>query len=439
MFRDKEQKTHAIQLVLFVVTLITTTIAGAEWMTGKSLFYSEIKINIADFFNGLQFSLPFLGILTVHEFGHYFTAQYHKVKVTLPYYIPLWLGFIAAPSIGTMGAVIRIKEHIDSRKKYFDIGVAGPLAGFVVAFFVLFYGFTHLPSIEYIFNIHPEYRQWGHDYPLYAYNNPNMLGITLGPNLLFWFFENVVVSDPSLIPHPNEMLHYPYLLAGYLALFFTAFNLLPIGQLDGGHILFALIGEKNHAKVSATLFLIFLYYTGLGVVNPFHLSEYLHVELLYFGFLYLCFRKFTPDKKNQLMYAAIIFTAQFVTVFVFPHTEGNAGWLLIALLLGRFMGIYHPPVLHDQPLDLKRKILGWISLAVFVLCFSPQPFIINDGYSNDEMSDTPMLRSEVKPSANSTPIDMPNSLARASSSFINSGVEIKVLDSSPVGSKNCDR
>ncbi len=438
MFESREKKRKVIQLSLFVITVLTTTIAGAEWMTGKSILYGEATINITELLNGLQFSIPFLGILTVHEFGHYFVAQYHRVKVTLPYYIPLWLGFIGGPSIGTMGAVIRIQEHINSRVKYFDIGVAGPLAGFVVALVVLTYGFTNLPTLEYIFNIHPEYRQWGADYHLYAYQDKDMIGITLGPNLLFWFFENFVVSDGSLMPHPNEIIHYPYLLAGYLALFFTALNLLPIGQLDGGHILYGLVGGEKHKKISGALFFAFVFYAGLGVVKPFMLSEFLITEVCYFIFLYYCFYKFTPHKQNRLLYATVIFAGQMATSFIFPQAEGYSGWLLFAFVLGRFLGVYHPPVLYDQPLDIKRKVLGWVSLIVFVLCFSPQPFIIEDSYTNENKSETPTFLSTVNPSPYCTRIDIPSSMARASSSFINSGEEISVLEASPAGSKNWD-
>ncbi|MEP4874375.1 MAG: site-2 protease family protein, partial [Nonlabens ulvanivorans] len=162
MFKDKEEKTKVIQIGLFIVTLIVTTFAGAEWMTGKSLFYGEVTITQTELFNGLKFSIPFLFILTVHEFGHYFMAQYHKVKVTLPFYIPLWLGFLPGfPSLGSMGAFIKIQDIIDSRKKYFDIGIAGPLAGFVVALLVLVYAFTNLPERESIYKIHPGYEAYG--------------------------------------------------------------------------------------------------------------------------------------------------------------------------------------------------------------------------------------------------------------------------------------
>src|SRR5688572_26388212 len=161
----KENRLVVIQIVLFITTFITTTLAGAEWTFGKSIIlYAEdgIFLNTAfswsDFASGLHFSIPFLLILTVHEFGHYFTAMHHKVKSSLPYYIPL----PPLPlSIGTMGAVIRLRSRIYSKMQNFDIGIAGPLAGFIMALIFLIYGFATLPPAEYIFQIHPEYEQYG--------------------------------------------------------------------------------------------------------------------------------------------------------------------------------------------------------------------------------------------------------------------------------------
>ena len=92
---DTEKRTQLIQLLLFVVTLISTTLAGAEWMYGGSFIYGPNTMGWDEFFGGLNFSIPFLLILTTHEFGHYFTARHHKVKVSLPFYLPFWLGFIA--------------------------------------------------------------------------------------------------------------------------------------------------------------------------------------------------------------------------------------------------------------------------------------------------------------------------------------------------------
>jgi len=144
-------KTVLIHSSLFIVTFITTTLAGAEWTHGKSVLFGEFTWQ--DFASGLPYSISFLAVLTVHEFGHYFTAMYHRVRASLPYFIPL-------PPIpmmfGTLGALIRLRERVTTTTKNFDIGIAGPLAGFVTAVILLWYGFTHLPPPEYIFTIHPE-------------------------------------------------------------------------------------------------------------------------------------------------------------------------------------------------------------------------------------------------------------------------------------------
>jgi membrane-associated protease RseP (regulator of RpoE activity) len=122
---NSDQKRVLLQLVLFIITFITTTLAGAEWTYGRSIFAPNYSWS--DFFSGLEYSVPFLLILTVHEFGHYFAARYHKIKVSLPYYLPMPpMQF----SIGTMGALIRLREKVYSKKQNFDIGLAGPLAGF---------------------------------------------------------------------------------------------------------------------------------------------------------------------------------------------------------------------------------------------------------------------------------------------------------------------
>lgn len=371
--KSKERKRLLIHLGLFVITFVGTTLAGAEWSRNKFILFSE-GYSWADFVAGMEFSIPFLVILTFHEFGHYFTAQYYKVKVTLPYYLPLWLGFLGAPSIGTMGAFINIKGKIKTRQQYFDIGIAGPLAGFVVALLVLWYGFTHLPPQEHIFTIHPEYQEYGLDYPKHAYNDSTM-AIGLGSTILFDYFKENVASDPALVPHPNEIIHYPWLLAGYLALFFTALNLLPIGQLDGGHILYGLLGYENSRRVSAVLFIAFVSYAGLGIITPhMPLQDVLIYVPLYAFFLYSCMYSLSPKAIDRWTVAVAILAAQFIASFFFPTLEGYSGWLVYGLLLGRFIGIYHPPVPYDQPLDWKRKVLGWLALIIFVISWSPDPF-----------------------------------------------------------------
>ena len=387
-YMNQQSKTYLLHGGLFLITLITTTMAGAEWMYGGLFIpFEGMKIlGWTEFVAGFQFSLPFLAILTVHEFGHYFTAKANHVRVTLPYYIPLWLGI--GQSIGTLGAFIRIQDFINSRRKYFDIGIAGPLAGFVLALVVLWYGFTHLPPPEFIFTIHPEYKKWGVDYGLYAYKNLPEAAVGLGDNLLFNFFKTYI-ADPARLPHPYEMVHYPYLLAGYLALFFTSLNLIPIGQLDGGHILYGLIGRTWSQRVSPVLFVGFVFYAGLGLHKPTDFAvptdEAFFAELGYFAlyivFVYLAFSRIAEHSEGNPRMTALIITlsvvaAQFVVSWVHPDIEGYSGFLAFAFVLGRLLGIYHPETELDEPLDAKRQVLGWIALIVFVLCFSPRPFLI---------------------------------------------------------------
>jgi membrane-associated protease RseP (regulator of RpoE activity) len=366
------KKTLRLQIFLFLLTIITTTMAGAEWL-GNSIWSGEFTFG--DFLSGLTFSIPFLLILTIHEFGHYFTAQYHKVKVTLPYYIPMWFFGVGA-SIGTMGAFIKIQGYIESRKKYFDIGIAGPLAGFAVALLVLWVGFTNIPPLEHLFAIHPEYEQWGANYTQYAYTEAAGIQFQIGPNLLFWFFETYV-ADPGSMPHPNEVIHYPLLFAGYLALFFTALNLLPIGQLDGGHILYGLVGAKWHSRIASVLFVAFISYAGIGVLNPYDLGEWFAFYIMgYLAFLYFCCYTLTPKPLDRLMVASAILTFQFAISYWIPGYVGYSGWLVFGFLIGRFLGVHHPPVHDDRPLSTGRIALGLLSLVVFILCFSPEPFVV---------------------------------------------------------------
>jgi len=381
----KKHKQLLIHIGLFLLTIITTTLAGAEWMYSKYVLWvdEDLLMTWDEFMGGFQFSIPFLLILTFHEFGHYFTARHHNIRVTLPYYIPMWLGFILSPSFGTMGAFIRIKDHIYSLKHYFDVGISGPLAGFVIAIGVIWYGFANLPEPEYIYQVHPEYEQYGLDYADHVYDNDSTASFRFGSNAIFWFFEEYV-ADPARMPHDNEIIHYPLLLAGYLALFFTALNLLPIGQLDGGHILFGLIGARRHEKVSKVLFSIFLFYAGLGLISiqdmaDVGLESSLHFLILigaYLYFLFICSASMFKSRQDRWMFAAIMFSAQFIVHYLFQW-EGYSGWLLFGLLLGRFMGVVHPPVLDNTPLSIERKLLGWVALIIFILCFSPQPFILD--------------------------------------------------------------
>lgn len=365
-----------IHLSLFVVTFITTTLAGAEWTYGRSVLMPDYSW--ADFVSGMSYSIPFLLILTVHEFGHYFTAIHNKVSTTLPYYIPL-------PPItfmfGTMGALIRLRGKVLSKQLHFDIGIAGPLAGFVVALGVLWYGFTHLPPPEQIFQFHPEYKEFGLNYANFVYNQDYLnqhpgFDVHVGKNLLFLFFEKFV-ANPERIPNPHEIIHYPFLFAGFLSLIFTSINLLPIGQLDGGHVLYGLLGFKGHRQVASVVFVAFLFYAGLGYITPAEPTDVLVWEIpLFIGFLFLCLKGLMLPWKDTLMYALVIFAVQYLLVTFIPGIEGYPGWLLFVFIIGRFIGVPHPPAEIEEPLNTNRKILGWIAVLVFIICFSPAPLDI---------------------------------------------------------------
>jgi membrane-associated protease RseP (regulator of RpoE activity) len=371
---------YFIHSFLFILTCITTTLAGAEWMHGKSFIWTSEPLGWQEFWQGLYFSIPFLGVLTVHEFGHYITARLYNIRLTLPYYIPFYLGI---GSIGTMGAFIRIKSALKTKEEYFDVGIAGPLAGFILALGVIWYGFTHLPPPEHIFTIHPDYKQYGLNYAAHVYKD-TVGSFALGTNLIFLFFEHFVVEDPNRIPNMYEMAHYPFLFAGYLSLFFTSLNLLPIGQLDGGHILFSLIGHKKHTLIAPVLFVLFVFYSGIGIISygkqevtlvfsyPFEVGL-----VVYLGLLMAIFSRIAPSLKNNLTLSLSVLAAQYLLTFVFYGVNGYHGWLLFSLILGRFLGVYHPPVLYERPLSLGRKILGWIALLIFILSFSPKPFIFS--------------------------------------------------------------
>lgn len=361
-----------------------------------------------DFVWGFQFSIPFLLILSFHEFGHYFTARYHKIKVSLPYYIPFWLGwFLPTPSFGTMGAFIRIRQHILSRTHYFDVGISGPLAGFVIALGVLYYGYSNLPETEFIYEVHPEYELFGENFEeqmagldtvIYKtslnserYNfeaSPDSIrvsdaGLYFGDNLLMVAFREYVAPDDRYVPGPHEIMHYPWILAGYLALFFTALNLLPIGQLDGGHVVFGLLGPVWHQRISSVLFTGLILYSGMGWVKMQHLQSdsmegvlgFLFQVIVYLYVVYISSFSMIKSRRDRWMFAAVMLAVQF-TLSSFFGLEGYQGWLLFMIFLGRFVGIQHPPVTDNAQISPERKVLGWLALVIFILCFSPEPMVI---------------------------------------------------------------
>lgn len=318
-YQPAEKKdSYLIHLILLIITFLTTIVAGLEWTTGRVGPY-EAK----DLSRGLPYAVSIIFVLSCHEFGHYFAAKYHKVKATLPYFIPFppIPGFF---NFGTMGAVIRTKSITPNNKAMFDIGVAGPIAGFIACLIILIYGFTNLPPVDYILSIHPDY--FSPDY------GKDSINLEFGSTLIYEILKYLFANPNDFIPPMSEIYHYPYLCVGWFGLFVTAMNLIPVGQLDGGHIIYSMFGQKVHEAVASISMIILMLLGAGGIISN---SFGLQFEL------------------------------------------GWSGWLFWALILFFIIKIKHPPVPYFEKLDKKRMLLGYFAIAIFILSFSPTPFIIS--------------------------------------------------------------
>jgi membrane-associated protease RseP (regulator of RpoE activity) len=268
----------ALGILLFFITLGSTIVAGA-----LQEGVNPLK-NPGEILKGIPFSFTLMGILLAHELGHYLIARKHGLDVTLPYFIP-------APSlIGTFGAFIKMRSPVRDRRMLLDVGAAGPLVGVAVSipFLILGFRWSEVKMIE------------------------GQVGMSLGSSLLLSLLSWLVVGP---IPNGYDIVIHPVGFAGWIGLLVTSLNLLPIGQLDGGHVAYALLGERQN-KISRYVFLAIL---ALGIF-------------------------------------------------------GWQGWLLWSLLLF-IMGFRHPrPLEWWVPLDRKRQVIGWVAVAVFVLTFIPVPF-----------------------------------------------------------------
>lgn len=402
---------------LFIATLCTTTLAGADhWNYFAWTDYPDGKPPGFDWewvLKGMWFSVPFLTFLTFHEFGHYIVARIHKVKTSLPYYLPfLWGGGV--PMIGTMGAVIRLQQGARTKKQYFDIGIAGPLAGFVVGVILLVIGFTNLPENDSIYLIHPEYEELhsahGVEYQdelesyyseffeekrqaytsdvrdsLYQTGDFEMLPEELpvqtvtyfGKNLLYMGLEWLLVPKDKIPPGGFEVMHYPFLFSGLFALLFTALNLIPVGQLDGGHILCGLVGFKRFTKWSPILFSVLVFWSGLGLgFLPLESNSYSVMlgVVVYLAILYGALIKVFSSPAKTVLVVLVICCLQLVLRVLIPELQGYYGWGLFLIILSRFIGVFHPPSLDEgSGLSKGRKVLGVCALIIFVLCFTPYP------------------------------------------------------------------
>jgi Zn-dependent protease len=262
----------------------TALMAGFNDTLGDAgAFFSSILSNPWILLQGLPFSLAIMSILLAHEMGHYLTCRYYGVSVSLPYFIPVPFAF------GTMGAFIRIREMIHNRPVLLEMGIAGPIAGFVALLPIMALGLT-----------------WSR-IGVVSPGDPRM-----GDPLILKFFEALVGKLPP--PGTDVYLH-PVAMAAWIGCLVTTLNLLPIGQLDGGHVTYALFRSRHGAIAIAVL----------GALIP-------------------------------------------MGLFVWG---GWLVWFLIPLMLG----YRHPPTADDVlPLKRRHTVLGIIALAMFILCFTPVPF-----------------------------------------------------------------
>ena len=301
-------RSTVIPLVLFVLTAATTFLSG--------------YIISGTYTGGALFSLSLVAILGAHEMGHYFYGRKYGVSITLPWFIP------APPflsPIGTFGAFIRIKSRIRGRKELFDIGVAGPIAGVVVALPVLFVGLLFSDVVAL-------------DSEKFSEMQTVM---SLGNSLVFALFSKMAVGE---IAQGYELVLHPVAFAGWIGLFVTALNLMPSGQLDGGHIVYCVFPAQWHKTISfATV--IFLVIMGVGTAPLVDFADYLGLWMV-------------PNLPEWLMF------------------EGWAGWLFWAILL-LVIGTSHPPTLSsDAKVGAGRKALAFLSLLIFVSCLTPVPISI---------------------------------------------------------------
>src|SRR3990172_6906283 len=287
---------YRLQVLLFLLTVLTTLFWGAYWMvlhesTGPSpsplQFFQLVAIKPALLYKGIAYSFAILAILLSHEMGHYLACNYYGINATLPFFLP-------APIVGTgtFGAFIRIRSPFPNRRSLFDVGLAGPIAGFLVALPFIYLGIQWSPLVP---------------------KTPNQ--IYLGDPLIFRLFA----SNP---PTHDYLLH-PVGFAAWFACLATSLNLIPIAQLDGGHISYALFLKRAYT-------ITWIFFSALLVLG---------------------------------LYG---FTQSFVA---------GVQWIfycVLLLVLRKIAGFRHPPTMNDEaPIGTARVIWGVIALIVFVLTFMP--------------------------------------------------------------------
>lgn len=331
------KKQIIINLLLFITTFFTTSIAGAFWA-------NQDFTNLANLHYGFLYATLIIFFLLSHEFGHYIASRIHKVDATLPFFIP-FPPLPLIPNFGTLGAVIKTRSPITNSRALFDIGIAGPLAGFVVCLIYLLIGFSTLPPKEFIYTIHPEYLAKGGIIP--------NTGLHFGDTLLYTLLASIFANPDGWLPPMNEIYHYPFLNVGWFGLFVTTMNLMPIGQLDGGHIVYAMFGKKQ-IKI-AKFFWWLLLIIGFGAILE-NLYQLLLID--------------TPDRIVIFLQNTLLPALQWLRDFIPFYFQGWGGWLFWAIITKFFIKLPHPPITYEHKLDPFRKFLGWVAITILVLSFS---------------------------------------------------------------------
>jgi membrane-associated protease RseP (regulator of RpoE activity) len=279
-------------LVLFALTVISTTLVGAgHYAVFQSDFAGPVVFNggWGAYAQGLWYSAAILAILGAHEFGHYYACRYYRVDASLPYFLPV--PFLLT---GTLGAFIRIRQPIPNKRELFDIGIAGPIAGFLVAVPVLVLGV----ALSKVVKIPPTFD-----------------GLELGEPLLLKSLMWLHFGSP---PQGYSVSLHPMAFAGWFGLLATALNLFPFGQLDGGHISYAVLGRRSTQVTYAT----FACLIGLALLAPYSWTA----------------------------------------------------WMLVAAAMLYFLGPEHPRTYDEGThLDTGRLWLAGFAVVMFVLCFTPVP------------------------------------------------------------------
>jgi len=310
---------NRVNLILFLITFVSIIFSGiftsytGPATTDFSIIWSHVRVNLGQ---SIAFAVSLLSILTAHEFGHYFAARIHNTKVTLPFFIP----FPISP-FGTMGAFIRLLEPPKNKRVLLDIGLAGPIAGLIIAIPVLVYGLT-LSKIDILPSVFPDHFMFEGNSILYLFLKYLVHGSLLPEPISFHGIHPVIYWVRYFftgLPLPyggTDVLIHPVAWAGWAGLLITSLNLIPAGQLDGGHLIYSLFGDK------------------LKWIRPVILWA-----LVILGFMW----------------------------------SGWWLWAFLILFLGR---IRAEPLDEITELDPGRKILARIGLIIFFLVFSPVPLII---------------------------------------------------------------